>query len=190
MSKHKTRQFLLLDRDGVINYDSDDYIKSPEEWVPIPGSLEVIAEFSKRGVEVIVVTNQSGIARGFYDKDTLDSMHAKMSSLLKAYGGKISSVYFCPHHPNDNCLCRKPLPGMLDKIEDDYGISLAGVPLVGDTHKDIKLAMNKSCLPILVRSGKGSQTEEKHPNLLSNTSIFDNLFEAGHYLLNNHYCKN
>ncbi len=188
MNHHLNPQkLLLLDRDGVINHDSDAYIKSPDEWLPIAGSLEMMAELFQQGIRIIVVTNQSGVGRGYFSETVLHSIHEKMLVMLEALGGKIEAVYFCPHHPDESCVCRKPFTGMLDKIEQDYQISVKGVPLVGDSAKDIQLALNKSCLPVLVRSGKGSETEQQHSSLLRDVPVFNALQDAGRYLLTHHY---
>jgi D-glycero-D-manno-heptose 1,7-bisphosphate phosphatase len=187
VSIKQKQKLILLDRDGVINFDSDDYIKHEDEWIPIPGSLEMIAELNKNNVKVIIVTNQSGVGRGYYSLETLSAMHDKMARLLSEVGGEISSIYFCPHHPDDHCSCRKPKPGLLNQIEMDYSCSLTGVPFIGDTDKDILLAKHKSCLPILVKTGKGCETENKYPDLIEGISVFANLYDAGSFLLQNRY---
>ncbi len=150
--------YLILDRDGVINHDSDDYIKSPEEWLPITGSLEAISKANRAGFRVVVVTNQSGLARGYFDIDTLNAIHKKMLKKLAELGGEVEAIMFCPHAPDDGCDCRKPKPGMLNEIRDRLNISLDNVFFVGDTISDIKAAKAAGAVPVLVRTGKGEKT--------------------------------
>lgn len=178
------KKILLLDRDGVINFDSDDYIKSVAEWIPIPGSLEAIAEASKAGFRIFVVTNQSGLARGYFDQATLDAMHRKLIEGVEAFGGHIEAIYFCPHGPDDQCQCRKPNPGMLLQIQQDHRLNLEGVPLVGDSLKDIQCAHAVGATGILVETGKGLRTLEKHPAQLKDTPTYPDLQAAIQALLN------
>lgn len=152
---------LILDRDGVINEDSDAYIKSPEEWVPIPGSLEAIARFTQAGWRVVVATNQSGVARGLFDLETLTRIHTKMHRLVEEAGGRIEAVFFCAHGPDDDCQCRKPRPGLLHEIGARLRMDLHDVPVVGDSLRDLEAAHAVGARPILVRTGKGSRTVEK-----------------------------
>lgn len=154
--------WVILDRDGVINHDSPDYIKSPEEWMPIEGSLEAIALMNQKGYKVAVATNQSGLARGFYTQDTLTNIHNKMHQLLKELGAKVEAIVYCPHGPNDNCDCRKPKPGLLHQLKDNFGIDLSQTPFVGDSWRDIQAGMEAGCQPILVETGNGIKTIEKH----------------------------
>lgn len=149
---------IILDRDGVINEDSDEYIKSPQEWVPIPGSLEAIARLHRAGWRVVVATNQSGVARGLFDIDTLMRIHEKMHRAVEEVGGRIEAVFFCPHGPDDACQCRKPRPGLLLEIAARLRIDLKGVPVVGDSLRDLQAAQAVGAQPILVRSGKGLRT--------------------------------
>jgi D-glycero-D-manno-heptose 1,7-bisphosphate phosphatase len=151
-------QLVILDRDGVINEDSDEFIKSPDEWKPLPGSLEAIAQLTNAGWRVVVVTNQSGIARKLFDIDTLNAIHDKMYNLVSEYGGVIEAVFFCPHGPKDNCDCRKPKPGMLEEISRRLHVRLEGVPVIGDSLRDLEAARAVGAQPILVRTGKGSRT--------------------------------
>ncbi len=151
---------VILDRDGVINQDSDYYIKSIEEWIPIPGSIEAIARLSQAGYKVMVVTNQSGLARGYFDEITLANMHSYMCSLVENAGGKIDAVFYCPHAPDDGCHCRKPLPGMLNQIEEEFDLSVQNAFFIGDNEKDIDAGLSKHCRPILVRTGKGAAAEK------------------------------
>lgn len=156
-----SRQVIVLDRDGVINEDSDDYIKSPDEWLPINGSLEAIKRLNKAGYKVAVATNQSGIARGFYDEATLAAMHDKMQALLAQRGARVDEIVWCPHGPTDNCLCRKPKPGMLIQIAQRFGIKPSQMVFVGDSISDIKAARLAGIKPVLVKTGKGEKTLSK-----------------------------
>ena len=153
---------VILDRDGVINHDSDNYIKSLDEWVPYPSSVTAIARLTRTGYTVAVATNQSGIARGYYDEATLHAMHEHLISLVEAEGGHIAHIAYCPHVPNDNCQCRKPLPGMLIQIQQILGLeSLTGSWMVGDSLRDIQAGDAVGCKTALVRTGKGVKTEQK-----------------------------
>lgn len=152
-------RLVILDRDGVINQDSDDYIKSPAEWQPIAGSLDAIAQLHRAGFQVMVVSNQSGLARGLFDADTLDAIHAKMLRRVQASGGRIDGIFFCPHHPDEGCGCRKPEPGMIEQLEAAVGASVRGCAFVGDRESDLELARRVGCVPILVRTGNGAATE-------------------------------
>jgi D-glycero-D-manno-heptose 1,7-bisphosphate phosphatase len=184
------KKLVLLDRDGVINIDSDAYVKSAEEWQAIPGSLEAIAALYKQGIQVIVVTNQSGIGRGYFSEATLQSMHEKLLNGVHELGGDILDIVFCPHKPDEGCDCRKPKPGMLEYIEQKYNISLAGVPLIGDTGKDMELAYKQSCLPILVKTGKGQGYFEEgfsSSDWFSQSLVFNSLSESCEYLLEKHF---
>ncbi len=176
-------KLIILDRDGVINEDSDAYIKSPEEWVPIPGSLEAIARLNRAGWTVAVATNQSGVGRGLYDRATLDRIHARMNAALAAAGGHVDALYYCPHTPEDHCACRKPLPGLLESIARHYGVSLAGVPAIGDSLRDLQAAVAVDARPILVRTGKGEQTLT-NPDLPPGTPVYPDLAAAVTGLLN------
>ena len=150
-------KLIILDRDGTINEDRDDYVKSPDEWVPIPGALEAIARLNHAGWHTVVATNQSGLGRGTFDMATLNAMHVKMNQLLAKQGGRIDAVFFCPHAPDEVCLCRKPLPGLLEQIGERFGVSLRDVPVVGDTVRDLQAGMAVGCRPHLVRTGKGAR---------------------------------
>jgi len=174
--------FIILDRDGVINYDSDEYIKSPDEWRPIPGSLVAIAQLNRQGYRVLVATNQSGIARGLYDIDKLDEIHEKFMRELASVGGYIEEIFFCPHHPNDACLCRKPKPGLLLEMAAKYPIKLSDTFFIGDTLGDVQTAIAAGCQPILVLTGKGQQMLENHPEL-KDIPHFPNLSHAVTYVL-------
>ncbi|MDE2299323.1 MAG: D-glycero-beta-D-manno-heptose 1,7-bisphosphate 7-phosphatase [Burkholderiales bacterium] len=149
-------KLIILDRDGTINEDRDDYVKSPDEWVPIPGALEAIARLNQAGWHTVVATNQSGLGRGTFDMATLNAMHVKMNQLLAAQGGRIDAVFFCPHAPDENCLCRKPLPGLIEQIGERFGVDLSEVPVVGDTLRDLQAGAAVGCPAHLVRTGKAA----------------------------------
>jgi len=166
-------KLLILDRDGVINQDSDAYIKSLEEWIPIPGSIEAIAQLSKAGWTVAVATNQSGIARGYYSLATLEAMHARLRTLVAELGGEVGHIVYCPHGPDEGCACRKPKPGMLLAIADHYHADLRGIWFVGDSKGDLEAALAVGAQPVLVRTGKGERTLEK--GVAETTLIFDDL---------------
>lgn len=170
-------KLIVLDRDGVINEDSDAYIKSPAEWVPLPGSLQAIARLNEAGYRVVVATNQSGIARGLFDVETLAAMHEKMNGLLANHGGRIDAVFFCPHGPDDACDCRKPNTGLFAEIARRYHTDLVGVPAVGDSLRDIEAALAVGAQPMLVRSGKGERTlaSGKLPEMVP---VFEDLAEV------------
>ena len=167
-------KLIILDRDGVINEDSDDYIKSPEEFVPITGSLEAIARLTHAGYTVLVVTNQSGIARGYYDVETLNRMHEKLKRLLNAFGGRIDGIFFCPHAPDDHCDCRKPRTGLYEEIARRFDTDLTDVPCIGDSLRDIQAAQQVGATPILVRTGKGERTLAQGEGL-AGVPIFEDL---------------
>lgn len=153
---------IILDRDGVINQDSDAYVKSPDEWIPIPGSLEAIAKLNTAGYKVAVATNQSGIARGYFSIDVLEAMHQKMNALLVSLGGQVDFVAYCPHGPDDHCECRKPKAGLLQIISTNLGIPLGPeVYMVGDSIKDLEAGIKMNCTPVLVKTGKGLKSFEK-----------------------------
>lgn len=166
-------KLVILDRDGVINEDSDAYIKSVQEWIPIPGSIDAIAQLSKAGWTVAVATNQSGIARGYYDLATLDAMHARLRELVAEQGGEVGLIVFCPHGPDQGCDCRKPRPGMLKTIADHYGVALRNLWFVGDSQGDLEAAAAVDSQPVLVMTGKGQKT--LGGPLPAGTLIFDDL---------------
>ncbi len=151
-------KLVILDRDGVINYDSAQFIKSPDEWQPIPGSLEAIAELNQAGFRVAVATNQSGISRGLFDMAMLNAIHDKMHRALAQAGGRIDALFYCPHSAEVNCDCRKPRPGMIEEIARRFGMDLDGVPSVGDSLRDLQASVPLGALPVLVRTGKGEAT--------------------------------
>ena len=174
-------KLVILDRDGVINYDSDQFIKSPDEWRPIPGSLAAIARLNQWGYRVVVATNQSGIGRGLFEMDTLNSIHDKMMKSAAQFGGRIDAVFFCPHTNVDQCDCRKPKPGMLHEIASRYNTDLAGVPLVGDSLRDLQAAAAIGAQPMLVMTGKGVKTVD-NPELPPSTLVFPDLAGAVAYI--------
>jgi len=175
-------RLIILDRDGVINEDSDEFIKSPTEWKPIRGSLEAIARLHRAGWRVIVVTNQSGIARKLFDLDALARIHATMHRCVIETGGLIDAVFFCPHGPDDNCSCRKPLPGMFHDIAERLHIELHNVPAIGDSLRDIQAAQAAGATPLLVKTGKGFGTVS-HPDFDPAVPVFNDLSGAVNHLL-------
>lgn len=176
---------IILDRDGVINEDSDNYIKSVDEWVPIPGSIEAIAQLSRAGWQIAVATNQSGLSQQLFDLDDLEAMHAKLCTLVEAQGGHIDAIFYCPHLPDEQCDCRKPKPGLLDAIARELDINLRGSIFVGDSLKDLQAGEAKHCRCILVRTGKGMRTLQQiaaDPHW-SNVEVFDDLNSVAQHLL-------
>lgn len=175
-------KLIVLDRDGVINHDSDAFIKSPDEWRPITGSLEAIARLNQHGYHVVVATNQSGLARGLFDMRTLNAIHQKMHDAAQAVGADIDAIFFCPHASVDNCDCRKPKVGMMKAIEQRFGVSLKGTPVVGDSLRDLQSGFMVGCTPYLVLTGKGSKTRDTG-GLPPGTTVFDNLNRVVDHLL-------
>ena len=174
-------KLIILDRDGVINNDSDQYIKSPAEWRAIPGSLEAIARLNQVGYHIAIATNQSGISRGLFDMATFNAMHAKMFRGLAQVGGRIDAVFYCPHTSDAGCECRKPKTGMLRTISDRFNTPLTGVPMVGDSERDLAAAAAVGCVPLLVRTGKGAATLAAG-NLPAGTRTFDDLAAVARFL--------
>lgn len=148
-------KLVILDRDGVINKDSDEYVKSPEEWVALPGSLEAIAKLKECGYTIALATNQSGVGRGYFSHETLHAIHDKMQSELQALGGCIDAIFYCPHHPDENCDCRKPKPGLLHQIQTHFQCALKGVPFIGDSMRDMEAGIAADCQAVLVKTGRG-----------------------------------
>ncbi len=178
----KPVKLIVLDRDGVINEDSDAYVKTLDEWIPIPGSLEAIARLCEAGWTVAVATNQSGLARGLFDAIALGDMHFKMQRLVMEQGGRIDLIVHCPHGPDDGCDCRKPLPGLFQQIAEHFHLeNLKGVPVVGDSHRDLHAGMRLGGVPYLVRTGKGMKTLEG--TLPPGTQVFDDLAAVTDHLL-------
>lgn len=188
-------KLVILDRDGVINHDSDAFVKSVDEFVLIDGSAEAIAHLHRQGFRVVIATNQSGLARGYFTIDDLEAMHNKLRMAVAAAGGEISGIFYCPHGPDDGCQCRKPLPGLIDQIEKEFGCSAVGAPLVGDSLRDLQAGLARGCDPVLVRTGKGEQTLAKLRNPAATSAslddeklavgvlpVFDNLLQAALYI--------
>ena len=175
-------KLIILDRDGVINIDSAQFIKTPDEWKPIPGSLEAIARLTREGWRVVVATNQSGLARGLFEMATLNAIHAKMHKAVAQAGGRIEAVFYCPHAADMNCDCRKPRTGLFDEIAARYGRNLLDVPAIGDSLRDLEAAASVGARPLLVKTGKGEKTLMAG-GLPENTPVFTDLSEAVEYLL-------
>jgi len=165
---------IVLDRDGVINFESDEYIKSPDEWIPIPGSLEAIASLKNARHTVVVATNQSGIGRGYYTHEILGEIHTKFRRLLSEFNCDVDGVFYCPHQPIENCECRKPKPGLFHQIAAQFSADWTNAIAVGDALRDIQAAHTVGCPSALVRTGRGRQTEEKQEGL-EGVEVFDNL---------------
>jgi D-glycero-D-manno-heptose 1,7-bisphosphate phosphatase len=173
--------YVILDRDGVINEDSDGYIRSPEAWRPIPGSLDAIALLTRHGFRVVVLTNQSGIARRLFSTAMLEAIHGKMRAAAKDAGGEIFDVFCCPHGPEDVCDCRKPKPGLFRAFAEKYGVELAGVPAIGDSLRDIEAAAAAGAAPMLVETGKGARTLDRNPEL--DVPTFPDLYAAAQHIV-------
>ena len=150
-------KLVILDRDGTINSDSDDFVKSPDEWLPLPGALDAIARLNHAGWHVVVASNQSGLGRGLFDVVSLNAMHAKMHKLLAQQGGRIDAVFYCPHTAEEHCHCRKPEPGLFEQIGVRFGLPLKGVPAVGDSLRDVLAGAAAGCEPHLVLTGKAEK---------------------------------
>ena len=150
-------KLVILDRDGTINVQSDDFIKSADEWMPLPGAMEAIAQLNHAGWHVVVVSNQSGLGRGLFDVAALNAMHTKLHKQLAVVGGRIDAIFYCPHSPEEKCNCRKPLPGLFEQIGERYGVDLKQVPTVGDNLRDLQAGVAAGCEPHLVLTGKGAQ---------------------------------
>ncbi|GHB02875.1 D-glycero-beta-D-manno-heptose 1,7-bisphosphate 7-phosphatase [Modicisalibacter luteus] len=175
------QKVVILDRDGVINEDSDEYIKSLDEWKPYPQAIEAIAHLARHGWTIAVATNQSGIARGYYDEEELARMHERLLALVREAGGDIARIAYCPHGPDDDCVCRKPRVGLLDEIQSALKLdSLEGTWLVGDSLRDLQAGKSKGCHSVLVRTGKGKRTEAKGG--LGEAQVFDDLAAFAYFL--------
>ena len=180
---------IILDRDGVINFDSDNYIRSLEEWVPIPGSIEAIARLSAAGFTVTVATNQSGLARGYFEIKDLEAIHASLCRQVEDLGGQIAGIFYCPHLPGEGCNCRKPATGLLESIERELKLPARDAFFIGDSLKDLQAAQSFGCKPILVRTGKGVGTLEilrsAEPRVEQplNIPVYADLADASHHLL-------
>ena len=171
-------RLVVLDRDGVINRDSKDFVKSAEEWIPLDGSIEAIARLSQAGFRVAVASNQSGISRGLFDASALAGMHAKLHSLVADAGGRIDHIAICPHGPDEDCDCRKPKPGLLYQAAAALDASLLDAPVIGDSLRDLQAAQSADARPILVRTGNGAKTESGLVDDLSGTEVYDDLSAA------------
>ena len=178
-------KLIILDRDGTINRDSDDYIKSPDEWLPLPGAIEAIARLCQGGWHIAIASNQSGLGRGLFDLATLNLMHDKMNKLLAAAGGRVDAIFFCPHLPQDHCQCRKPLPGLFEKIGERFGVALDQVHAVGDTLRDAQAAALAGCQTHLVCTGKSEGYSGRTPpeNFPPQTMVHDNLSAFADWVL-------
>lgn len=179
---------LILDRDGVINQDSEHYIKSLTEWISLPGSIEAIGRLSRAGFAVAVATNQSGLARGLFDRAELDAMHQHLTDLITAAGGKLLGIYVCPHGPDQQCDCRKPKPGLIHQITHASGFSAEGAFIVGDSRRDLEAGLACGCQPVLVRTGKGEQTLTQ--TLPPGTSVHADLSAFADWLLDGGFTWN
>ena len=177
-------KLVILDRDGVINHDSDQFIKSPREWKPIDGSVEAIARLNQNGYRVVVATNQSGIGRGLFDMATFNAINDKMMELVFRQGGRIDAIFFCPCTAEQNCHCRKPDTGMFEDIASRFHVGLNGVPAIGDSLRDLEAAAKVGCAPILVLTGKGKKTKETG-GLPRGTKSFNDLADAVNFLVTN-----
>lgn len=188
-------KLIILDRDGVINQDRDDYVKSADECIPIEGSIDAIARLSNAGFTVVIATNQAGLARGKFELEDLEAMHAKITKLVEEKGGEIGAIFYCPHHPDENCKCRKPKPGMLDAIEAEFNTSVESSYFIGDSLRDLQAAVQKACKPVLVLTGNGVRTQAQLavPGLQTDAPIieseqvqvFENLAAAASFIIAN-----
>ncbi|MDH3364178.1 MAG: D-glycero-beta-D-manno-heptose 1,7-bisphosphate 7-phosphatase [Gammaproteobacteria bacterium] len=183
MPRPTRRGLVILDRDGVINRDSSDFVKSAAEWMPLEGSIGAISALSRAGFTVAVASNQSGLARGLLDRNALRAMHRKLRKLVSATGGHIDRIVICPHGPGDGCDCRKPEPGLLYRLARYYRSDLAGVPVIGDSLRDLQAAARAGARPILVRTGNGRATERALRGELAATEVFDDLAAAAWALI-------
>lgn len=178
-------KIVILDRDGTINEDSDEYVKTPQEWEPLPGALDAIARLNHAGWHVVVASNQSGLGRGLFDVSSLNEIHAKMHKMLAAVGARVDAVFYCPHAPDEGCRCRKPEPGLFEQIGERYGLDLADVPTVGDTARDVLAGAAAGCEPHFVLTGKGAiyrgvSLPESFP---PNTRVHDDLAAFADFVL-------
>lgn len=180
---------LILDRDGVINQDSDNYIRCQEDWIPIPGSIEAIASLSRAGFELAIATNQSGLGRGYFSLDDLEEIHDTLYQQVEEQGGQIAGIFYCPHLPDAGCLCRKPATGLLEAIELELGQPVNGAFFIGDSLKDLQAAQSSGCRPILVKTGKGEKTlaalydADSGLELAQDIPVYANLAKASRAIL-------
>lgn len=183
-------RLVILDRDGVINADSSEFIRTPEDWTPIPGSLEAIARLCRAEYRVVIITNQSGVGRGLYTLDVMNKIHARMLELIRQKGGEIDALLFCPHAPDFGCACRKPQPGMFNELARRLKVNLNGVPAVGDSSRDLDAARAAGAQPVLVQTGKGVETldtiQQGDDEALRQVPVFDDLAAfVEHHMLGN-----
>lgn len=178
-------KLIILDRDGTINQDSADYIKSADEWVALPGALEAMARLNHAGWHLVIASNQSGLGRGLFEVSDLNAIHAKLHQQLAALGGRVDAIFYCPHAPADACTCRKPASGLFEQIADRYGMALTGVPAVGDSERDLLAAAALGCEPHLVLTGKAQALRGKSlpPTFPPNTQVHQDLSELADFLL-------
>ncbi|MDJ0701342.1 MAG: D-glycero-beta-D-manno-heptose 1,7-bisphosphate 7-phosphatase [Woeseiaceae bacterium] len=176
-------RLVVLDRDGVINRESKDFVKTRDEWQPLPGSIEAIGALSQAGFTVAVASNQSGLARRLFDRNALRAMHRKLRRLVDATGGNVDRIVVCPHGPNEGCSCRKPAPGLLRRLGRHYGIEMTNVPVIGDSLRDLQAAAAIGARPILVLTGNGRKTLELLKGELARTEVFDHLSAAADALI-------
>lgn len=186
MAHSMNTKLVILDRDGTINHDSDDYVKSPEEWVALPGAIDAMARLHHAGWHIVIASNQSGLGRGLFDVATLNLMHDKLNKALASAGGRVDAIFYCPHTPDDHCQCRKPLPGLFEQIGDRFGVPLSDVHAVGDTLRDAQAAAAVGCQTHLVRTGKSqSLTEDRLPeHFPPGTRVHADLSAFADWLLN------
>jgi D-glycero-D-manno-heptose 1,7-bisphosphate phosphatase len=180
-------KLIILDRDGTINEDRDDFIKSADEWVPLPGALEAIARLNHAGWHTVIASNQSGLGRGLFDVVALNAMHSKMHKLLAVQGGKMDAVFYCPHTPDEACQCRKPLPGLYEQIIERYGVDMdegsQAVHTVGDSLRDLQAGVATGCTPHLVLTGKGARYHAKPTELPPGTVVHTDLAAFAEHIL-------
>jgi D-glycero-D-manno-heptose 1,7-bisphosphate phosphatase len=176
-------KLVILDRDGVINYDSDEYVKTVDEWIPLPGSIEALGKLTKAGYKIAIATNQSGIAREYFTVDTLNAMHEKMLGLATDAQAEINHIAFCPHGPDDKCDCRKPLPGLINQIETALKVDAKGCYMVGDSLRDLQAGQAAGLKAALVLTGKGQNTLDKNKGL-EQVEVFKDLNAFAEYLIN------
>ena len=180
-------RLIILDRDGVINKDSDAFVKNAAEWIPIQGSIAAIARLSKAGFTIVVTTNQSGLGRGLFQVSDLEAMHKKMHTMVKAAGGEITAVVYCPHHPDEDCDCRKPKAGLITQIEQQLNTSAKGAITIGDSLRDLEAGLEKGCIPLLVKTGKGQKTLQKiiteQKSAFHNLAVYNDLAAAANAII-------
>jgi D-glycero-D-manno-heptose 1,7-bisphosphate phosphatase len=181
-------KLVILDRDGTINVDSDEFIKSPAEWEPLPGALDAIARINHAGWHVVVASNQSGLGRGLFDVVALNAIHTKMHKALAAVGGRVDAVFYCPHSPEEGCSCRKPAPGLFEQIGERFGVDLKGTPTVGDSLRDMQAGAAAGCEPHLVLTGKGEafRAGPLPPTFPAGTTVHADLAAFADHLIASH----